>query len=62
MVIHVSGSEDEAPERGSPAYPDQRAIKARGVFGRVLSLFRPDLAKLCPDLIHEAEMGMQRRP
>jgi len=61
MAIYVS-SENAAFERDSPAHSDQPAIKARGVFGRVMSLFRPDLAELCPDLIHEAEMGMQRLP
>ena len=38
----------------------QGPVRARGVFGWVLSLFRPDFAALCPDLVREARMAVSR--
>ena len=40
---------------------DEEAVQALGVAQPVLNHFRPDMAVLCPDLVHEAQIGLSRR-
>ena len=43
------------------AGPGQDLVRNLGALGRALWFFRPDFAALCPDLVHEARMGLGRR-
>jgi hypothetical protein len=40
---------------------DEEAVQALGVTQAVLARFQPDVAALCPDLVHEAQLGIGRR-
>jgi hypothetical protein len=40
---------------------DEQSIQALGVSQPVLARFQQDIAMLCPDLVHEAQMGLGRR-
>ena len=39
---------------------DEEAVRALGVSQPVLSRFPADIAVLCPDLVHEAQLGLSR--
>jgi hypothetical protein len=39
---------------------DEASVQALGVDQQVLSRFAPDVATLCPDLVHEAQVGLGR--
>jgi hypothetical protein len=47
---------------GLLAGPGQDFLRNLGTITRTLFFFRPDFAALCPDLVHEAEMTVSRRP
>lgn len=40
---------------------DEEAIQALGVSQPVFAGFQDDVAVLCPDLVHEAQVGIGRR-
>jgi hypothetical protein len=40
---------------------DEESMQALGVSQPVLARFQPDVAVLCPDLVHEAQWGLGRR-
>ena len=40
---------------------DEQSIQALGVSQPVLARFQQDIAILCPDLVHEAQLGLGRR-
>jgi hypothetical protein len=40
---------------------DEEAVQALGVSQPVLSRFQQDIAVLCPDLVHEAQLGLGRK-
>ena len=40
---------------------DEEAVQALGVSQPVLSQFQQDVAVLCPDLVHEAQLGFARK-
>ena len=40
---------------------DEAALQALGVSQPVLSRFQQDIAAQCPDLVHEAQIGLSRR-
>ncbi|WP_158932254.1 hypothetical protein [Acidisphaera sp. S103] len=40
---------------------DEPSVQALGVSQPVLARFQQDIAILCPDLVHEAQMGLGRR-
>jgi hypothetical protein len=40
---------------------DEQSVKALGVSQPVLARFPQDIAILCPDLVHEAQIGLSRR-
>ena len=40
---------------------DEASVQALGVSQPVLARFAPDVAILCPDLVHEAQLGLGRR-
>lgn len=39
---------------------DEAAVQALGVSQPVLARFSSDVAVLCPDLVHEAQLGLGR--
>jgi hypothetical protein len=39
----------------------EEAVQALGVSQPVLARFQQDVAILCPDLVHEAQLGLGRR-
>jgi hypothetical protein len=39
----------------------QETASGLGITSRVIAYFQPDLAALCPDLVHEAQLGLHRR-
>ena len=39
---------------------DEAAVQALGVSQPVLARFQQDVAILCPDLVHEAQLGLGR--
>jgi hypothetical protein len=41
--------------------PDEASVQALGVSQPVLARFQQDVAILCPDLVHEAQIGLGRR-
>jgi len=43
------------------AGPDEASIQALGVSQPILARFQQDVAILCPDLVHEAQLGLGRR-
>ena len=61
MHIHIPLIVPEPGDAGPLAGPSQEPVRTLGVFSRVLSLFRPDFAALCPDLVREAQMTVSRR-
>jgi len=48
-------------DEGLLAGPAEDSVRSLGVVDRVLALFRPDFAALCPDLVHEAQLGLERQ-
>jgi hypothetical protein len=40
---------------------DEASVQALGVSQPILARFQQDIAILCPDLIHETQMGLERR-
>jgi hypothetical protein len=40
---------------------DEESIQTLGVSQPVLGQFQPSIAVLCPDLVHEAQLGLSRR-
>jgi hypothetical protein len=40
---------------------DEESVQALGVSQPVLARFQQDVAILCPDLVHEAQLGLGRR-
>jgi hypothetical protein len=40
---------------------DEESIQALGVSQPVLARFQLDIAAQCPDLVHETQMGLERR-
>jgi hypothetical protein len=40
---------------------DEQSVQALGVSQPVLARFQQDMAILCPDLVHETQMGLGRR-
>jgi hypothetical protein len=40
---------------------DEESLQALGVSQPVLSRFQRDIAVLCPDLVHEAQLGLLRK-
>jgi hypothetical protein len=40
---------------------DEESVQALGVSQPVMARFQQDLAILCPDLVHEAQLGLGRR-
>jgi hypothetical protein len=40
---------------------DEEQVQALGVSQGVLARFQQDVAILCPDLVHEAQLGLGRR-
>jgi hypothetical protein len=40
---------------------DEESLQALGVSQPVLARFQQDVAILCPDLVHEAQLGLGRR-
>jgi hypothetical protein len=56
-MFDLSRSHDEHLLAGA----DEEAVQALGVSQPVLGRFQPDIAILCPDLVHEAQLGLGRR-
>ena len=56
-IFGRSASHDEHLLAGA----DEQSVQALGVSQPVLARFQPDIATLCPDLVHEAQMGLGRR-
>jgi hypothetical protein len=67
MHFHLPHIFRDAFSRSAPhdehllAGADEEAVQALGVSQPVLSQFQPDVAVLCPDLVHEAQFGLSRR-
>jgi hypothetical protein len=40
---------------------DEESVQALGVSQPILARFQQDIAVLCPDLVHEAQLGLGRR-
>ena len=40
---------------------DEESLQALGVSQPILSRFQQDVAVLCPDLVHEAQLGLSGR-
>lgn len=56
-IFGLSASHDEHLLAGA----DEESIQALGVSQPVLARFQQDIAILCPDLVHEAQLGLGRR-
>ena len=56
-IFGLSSPRDEHLLAGA----DAQSIQALGVSQPVLARFQQDIAILCPDLVHEAQMGLGRR-
>lgn len=56
-VLHLSKPHDEHLLAGA----DEESVQALGVSQPVLSRFTSNVAVLCPDLVHEAQIGVGRR-
>jgi hypothetical protein len=52
----ISGSSDEHLLAGA----DEGSVQALGVSQPVLARFQNEIAVLCPDLVHEAQVGLGR--
>jgi hypothetical protein len=55
-VFGLSMAHDEHLLAGA----DEEAVQALGVSQPVLARFSQDVAILCPDLVHEAQLGLGR--
>jgi hypothetical protein len=55
-IFGLSRSHDEHLLAGA----DEEAVQALGVSQPVLARFSQDVAILCPDLVHEAQLGLGR--
>lgn len=55
-IFGRSASHDEHLLAGA----DESAVQALGVSQPVLARFQQDVAILCPDLVHEAQIGLGR--
>jgi hypothetical protein len=40
---------------------DEESLQTLGVSQPILARFQQDMAVLCPDLVHEAQLGLGRR-
>ena len=56
-VLGLSTAHDEHLLAGA----DESQLQALGVSQPILARFQQDIAVLCPDLVHEAQMGLGRR-
>jgi hypothetical protein len=56
-IFGLSAPRDEHLLAGA----DEEALQALGVSQPVLANFQQDMAVLCPDLVHEAQLGLGRR-
>ncbi|HEX4367423.1 MAG TPA: hypothetical protein VH023_11365 [Rhodopila sp.] len=56
-ILGMSTPHDEHLLAGA----DEQSIQALAVSQPVLARFQQDIAILCPDLVHEAQMGLGRR-
>jgi hypothetical protein len=56
-ILGLSTPHDEHLLSGA----DEEAVQALGVSQPVLSQFQQDVAVLCPDLVHEAQLGFARK-
>ncbi len=56
-IFHLSTPHDEHLLAGA----DEETVQALGVSQPVLARFTNDVAALCPDLVHEAQIGLGRR-
>jgi hypothetical protein len=56
-IFGLSASQDEHLLAGA----DEEAVQALGVSQPVLARFSSEVAVLCPDLVHEAQLGLGRR-
>jgi hypothetical protein len=56
-VFHLPGAQDEHLLAGA----DEASVQALGVSQPVLGRFQSDIAVLCPDLVHETQLGLGRR-
>ena len=56
-IFGLSTPQDEHLLAGA----DETSLQALGVSQPVLSRFQQDVAVLCPDLVHEAQLGLSRR-
>ena len=57
LIRELFGRSDQHDEH-LLAGADEEAVQALGVSEPVLSRFSSDVAVLCPDLVHEAQLGM----
>jgi len=48
------------PDEHLLAGADEASLQALGVSEPVLARFQQDVAVLCPDLVHEAQLGLGR--
>ena len=66
MQVHVTSMIRQAlrlstrTDEGLLAGPSDEAMRDLGAPTPVLSLFRNDVAALCPDLVHEAQWSLSR--
>jgi hypothetical protein len=56
-MFGLSASHDEHLLAGA----DEEAVHALGVSQPVLARFQHEVAVLCPDLVHETQLGLGRR-
>jgi hypothetical protein len=56
-MLGLSAPHDEHLLAGA----DEAQLQALGVSQPVLARFQRDVAVLCPDLVHEAQLGLGRR-
>jgi hypothetical protein len=50
-----------AHDEGLLAGPGEEQVQALGATAPVLAFFNQDTAAQCPDLVHEAQIGLLRR-
>jgi hypothetical protein len=60
-LLHAVFGLSEPGDEHLLAGADEAQIQALGVSQPVLSRFQQDVAVLCPDLVHEAQLGLGRR-
>jgi hypothetical protein len=56
-IFSLAAPQDEHLLAGA----DEQSVQALGVSQPVLARFQQDVAILCPDLVHEAQLGLGRR-